>query len=94
MAHSAFISYAREDAEFALRLAEDLKDAGAAAWLDQLDILPGDLWDIAVERALKNCPRMLVILSPASVTSTHVLDEVSYALQKKKTVIPLLYRDC
>jgi maltose alpha-D-glucosyltransferase/alpha-amylase len=93
VAHSAFISYAREDAEFALRLAEDLKDAGAAAWLDQLDILPGDLWDIAVERALKDCPRMLVILSPASVTSTNVLDEVSYALQKKKTVIPLLYRD-
>ncbi len=63
-------------------------------WLDKLDILPGELWDIAVERALYNCPRMLVILSPASESSPNVRDEVSFALWKEKTVIPVLYRDC
>ena len=35
---SAFFSYSREDAQFALRLAEDLKAAGANVWMDQLDI--------------------------------------------------------
>ena len=64
---TAFISYSREDSEFALRLAGDLKAAGAAVWLDQLDIAPGQRWARAVQSALNDCPRMLVILSPASV---------------------------
>lgn len=91
---TAFISYSREDSEFALRLAEDLKAAGAAAWLDQLDIAPGQRWARAVQDALNDCPRMLVILSPASASSTNVDDEVSFALEEKKTVIPVIYRDC
>jgi len=93
-AQTAFISYSREDSEFALKLAEDLKAAGAAMWLDQLDIAPGQRWARAVEDALHACPRMLVILSPASANSTNVDDEVSFALEEKKTVIPVLYRDC
>ena len=91
---TAFISYSREDSEFALRLAEDLKAAGAAVWLDQLDIQPGQRWARAVQDALNDCPRMLVILSPSSVDSTNVEDEVSFALEEKKTVIPVLYREC
>jgi hypothetical protein len=93
-APAAFFSYCREDSDFALRLAEDLKAAGASVWLDQLDIVPGQRWDRAVEDALANCPRMLVILSPASVDSTNVMDEVSFALEEKKTVIPIIYKDC
>jgi len=56
---TAFISYARQDSsEFALQLAEDLKAAGAAVWLDQLDIVEGELWDNAVQQAMTSCPRM------------------------------------
>jgi len=51
-APAAFFSYSREDSEFALRLAEDLKAAGAVVWIDQLDISPSEEWDIAVEEAL------------------------------------------
>jgi len=90
----AFCSYCREDSAFALRLAGDLKAAGAHVWLDQLDIVPGQRWDRAVEDALAACPRMLVILSPVSVESTNVMDEVSAALEADKTVIPVIYGDC
>ncbi len=90
----AFFSYSRDDSDFALKLAGDLKAGGASVWLDQVDITPGDQWDRAVEDALTNCPRLLVILSPASVSSRNVMDEVSFALEKGKTVIPVLYRDC
>jgi hypothetical protein len=93
-APAAFFSYCREDSDFALRLAGDLKAAGASVWLDQMDIIPGQRWDRAVEDALTNCPRMLVILSPTSVNSTNVMDEVSFALEEKKTVIPVVYKDC
>ena len=91
---TAFLSYSRTDSEFALRLSEDLKAAGAAIWLDQTDIDPGEEWDLAVERALLDCPRMLVILSPVSVVSPNVRDEISFALKKRKTIIPVLYQDC
>jgi hypothetical protein len=89
-----FFSYARADAEFVLRLAKDLRSAGINLWVDQLDIRAGDRWDSAVERALKRCPYLLVILSPASVASHNVMDEVSVALETKKRIVPVHYRDC
>jgi hypothetical protein len=91
---AAFFSYCREDATFALRLAEDLKAGGANVWLDQLDIKPGQEWDKAIEVALTSAPRMLVILTPASVQSRNVQNEIIFAVNKKKTIIPVLCRDC
>ncbi|MEO8048778.1 MAG: TIR domain-containing protein [Acidobacteriota bacterium] len=91
---SAFFSYCRADSDFALKLAEDLKAAGANVWMDQLDIEPGTPWDCAVEEALIKSSCMLVILSPVSATSNNVRDEVSFALSRQKRVIPILYRDC
>jgi len=93
-ASSAFISYSRDDSEFALRLAKDLKAAGASVWLDQLDIPFGGNWDNAIEDALIAAQYMVLILSPASARSNNVRDEVSYALEQGKIVIPVLYQDC
>jgi TIR domain/WD domain, G-beta repeat len=93
-APAAFFSYCREDSDFALRLAEDLKATGAAVWIDQLDIEPGQRRDRTVEDALNTCPRMLVILSPASVQNENVRDEISFGFRKQKTIIPVLHLDC
>jgi hypothetical protein len=71
-----------------------LRAKGANIWLDQLDIKSGQHWDKAVQDALSNCPRFLVILSPTAVESKNVMDELSFALEENKTVIPILYRDC
>ena len=90
----AFVSYSRADTDFVLRLCQDLRAAGASIWLDQLDIHPGEDWDEAIERGLSECGRMLAVLSPKSVSSQNVLDEIGYALSKKKAIIPVLYRDC
>lgn len=90
----AFVSYSRANAEFALKLAEDLKNGGANVWLDQLDIEPGQRWARAVQAALNAAPRVLVILSSASVSSTNVEDEVAFSLEKRKSIIPILYQDC
>lgn len=91
---TAFLSYAREDSDFALTLAKDLKSAGACVWLDQLDISPGQHWDSAIQEALASCAHALVILSPSSTNSNNVMDEVSYALDEQKTVIPVLHKEC
>ena len=90
----AFLSYAREDAEFVLRLAKDLRVGGAGVWVDQLDIAPGQRWDRAVEDALAKCLELVVILSPSAVESTNVMDEVSLALEDGKMVVPVLHSQC
>jgi hypothetical protein len=89
-----FFSYSRSDSEFVLKLAKDLRKAGANIWLDQLDIKPGSHWDSSIETALNKSTDLIIILSPASVASNNVMDEVSFALETNKTVIPVLLAEC
>ena len=90
-----FFSYSRIDAsDFALKLYNDLQKCGANIWIDQLDIEGGKRWDAEIEKALKACQCVLFIVSEESVISDNVLDEVSYALKKKKQVIPIFISDC
>ena len=89
-----FFSYSRSDSEFALKLGKDLRDKGANIWLDQLDISPGSTWDVEVENALNSSAFMLALLSPDSMASKNVMDEVSYGIEEKKKVIPVLIRNC
>ena len=89
-----FISYARADGEFVLRLAAELRAKGVSLWLDKFDIKPGADWGRSVDAALEACETFLIILSPASVASDNVLDELTTALDDKKRIVPLLYQAC
>jgi hypothetical protein len=91
---AAFISYSRADSEFALKLAQDLKAAGIEVWLDQLDIRPGHEWDDAIEGALTRANRVIMVLSPTSVASRNVRNEIAVALDEGKDIIPILHLDC
>jgi hypothetical protein len=59
-----FFSYARKDAEFALKLAGDLRASGVNVWIDQLDIRFGDIEGLVIEKALRDCQGMIAIMSP------------------------------
>lgn len=89
-----FFSYSRDDSEFVLKLAHQLRDAGASIWLDQLDIAPGNHWDSTIEEALQRSGYLLVFLSKTSVESNNVMDEVSFAVEEQKTVVPVIIEDC
>jgi len=91
---SAFVSYSRDDLEFVLCLAGDLKAKGAKVWMDKLDILPGKSWADEIQAAVAQCSRMLIVMSPTSVASRNVQAEVGYAISEGKEVIPIFYRDC
>ncbi|MEP7254016.1 MAG: toll/interleukin-1 receptor domain-containing protein, partial [Ginsengibacter sp.] len=89
-----FFSYSRADGSaFALRLALDLKKEGFNVWIDQEDIRAGSEWDLEIEKALETCDCLLFIETEKSVSSNNVLDEVYYALEQKKKVIPLIVVD-
>jgi len=89
-----FLSYSRTDEELALRVANDLIAAGVSVWVDQYDIRASQHWDSAIEAAVRHCGGMLVILSPRSAQSSNVADEVAFALDAGKCVIPFLIEKC
>lgn len=89
-----FFSYSRADgSDFALRLALDLKKEGFNVWIDQQDIRAGSEWDLEIEKALETCDCLLFVETEKSVISNNVLDEVYYALEQKKKVIPVILQD-
>jgi hypothetical protein len=89
-----FISYSRKDKEFALELARALKSAGHFVWLDQLDIPTGARWDDEVEKALRECDIFLIVMTAASISSENVKDEIGYAIDHRKRIIPVLLEEC
>ncbi len=88
-----FISYAREDKEFALKLATDLRAVGREIWIDK-NIKAGESWPSKLQQAIENCEYFVVILSPHSVNSEYVLKEISAANSKNKIIVPVLYHKC
>lgn len=89
-----FFSYSRIDgAQFAFRLAVDLKKEQFDVWIDQEDIRAGSEWDLEIEKALESCDFLLFIETASSVKSDNVLDEVYYAMEQRKKVIPLIVVD-
>ncbi|MBL0712102.1 MAG: acyl carrier protein [Desulfosarcina sp.] len=89
-----FLSYSREDSEFALKLAQDLRSAGLNIWIDQIDITAGMRWDRSIEKAMEACGCFIILLSPDSVGSFNVMDELAFALEERKKIVPVLYRSC
>ena len=89
-----FISYSRTNKEFALKLARELKAAGFPIWLDQLDIPTGTRWDDEIEKALRECRIFMVILTPASIASDNAKDEIGYAIDHGKRILPVLLEEC
>jgi formylglycine-generating enzyme required for sulfatase activity len=86
---STFISYSRTDSAIAIRLAKDLRSAGYDVWLDQLDIPTGARWDDEVEIALEACTTFMIVLSPESMQSQNVKDEIGYAIDAGKDILPV-----
>jgi len=89
-----FISYSRVNQEFALKLAGELRASKFAVWLDQLDIPTGARWDNELEKALNECGIFLVILTPASIASENVKDEIGFAIDHGKHILPVLLDEC
>jgi hypothetical protein len=89
-----FISYSRENVTFAEQLFQDLSDYDLKIWMDMHSIHHGANWDAEVQKGLDSSDLMVVLLSPASVSSQNVADEWSYFLEKNKPIVPLLIAPC
>jgi len=89
-----FISYSRVNKEFASKLAKGLRAESYPVWFDLFDIPTGSRWDDEVERALRECAIFMIILTPASIASENVKDEIGYAIDHGKRILPVLLENC
>ena len=88
------LSYSRNDSQFADTLYRLLESHGYDVWIDRRNIEIGTRWDRSIQTAIDARSHLVVILSPTSATSENVADEWSYALDERKTVIPVYYQTC
>lgn len=84
------ISHSTQDKWIATRIAEDLATAGADAFLDAKDIKTGESIDGAIQKHLRECDEMLMLLSPAALASSWVLIEIGGAKVLGMPLIPIL----
>jgi len=60
---AVFLSYAREDADAAKRIAEALRAFGVEVWFDQNELRGGDSWDANIRGQIRSCALFVPIVS-------------------------------
>jgi DNA helicase-2/ATP-dependent DNA helicase PcrA len=91
----AFISYSRKDIEHATKINARLNAQDIRTWQDTSDIDAGEYWDDEIEGALSSATlsHVLVLISQNSINSENVKNEIVYALNEQKQVIPVIIGD-
>lgn len=92
MSKDIFISYSRRDQEFVTRLASDLDAHVAGVWLDQSAIRAGQKWHDEILEGIRDCKALVLVLSPDSIASPYVREELDKALALGKPILPVIYR--
>ena len=87
-----FISYSRRNLDFAKQLVDDLQKAGLKVWFDQISIEPGEQWDAAIEKGLQSAIAVIVIISPDSMESVNVRNEINFARDNDQLILPVLFQ--
>ncbi len=97
-----FLCHASADKPAVRKLHRYLKQRGITPWLDELNLLPGQKWEIEIPKALHSSDVILVCLSKNSVTKegyvqkeiTFALDKASEKLEETIFIIPTKLEEC
>ncbi len=63
---AVFLSYASQDTEAVLRIAEALRAAGVEVWFDQNELVGGDAWDAKIRGQIASCALFVPVISAAT----------------------------
>jgi hypothetical protein len=83
-----FVCYAHDDRETVLAQIDWLKSQGFGVWFDGA-IEAGSRWSDDLARAVEGCAAFLYFMSPRSVSSRYCLDEVHFALECSRPIVPV-----
>ena len=85
-----FISYSRRDSLFVERLAAAVEGRGKAVWLDTEGIEAGEVFPIALRRAIEGSDAFVFVITPDSVASQFCEQEIEHAQTLGKRILPVL----
>lgn len=85
-----FVSYSRRDAQFVRRIADSISERGKEVWLDTEGIADGEVFPAAIKRAIEQSDAFLFVITPAAVDSAYCENEVEYAKEMQKRIVPVL----
>src|ERR1044072_8672601 len=86
-----FISHSSQDKWVARKISEDLNRIGIETFLDEKDIGTGESIDDAIGQHLLESDELLIIISPASLSSQWVFVEIGGAKALGKRLVPILF---
>ncbi len=86
----AFISYAREDQDFARRLHAALEAAGHSLWVDWESIHPSSDWFTEIAEGIDQSDAVIYIVTGTSVRSSECRAELDHAQRARIRIIPVL----
>lgn len=96
-----FLSYAKNEIGLVLNLAEELKNAGGTVWFDRWNLVPGDSWDTAIEKAIRTSDAFVACLSNEYTRSGYKQKEIHLALEASLRrppgcgfIIPFILKPC
>lgn len=82
-----FVCYAHDERKFVLEQIGWLREQGIDIWFDEA-IEAGNRWSEDLARAVEGCAAVLFFLSPTSATSRYCLDEIHFALECGRPIVP------
>ncbi len=96
---TVFISYSSQDKEFAAHLARSLRRSGFDVWYDEWEISIGDSIVDKVFDGIKDSDCLVIVLSPVSVSSSWVKEELNTAVMRRISernirILPVLKDTC
>ncbi|HUY01446.1 MAG TPA: TIR domain-containing protein [Candidatus Deferrimicrobium sp.] len=83
-----FVSYSHIDKKEVYSDMEWLFKNGFRIWYDE-GIPPSSEWPAEIESAINNCSFFIIFISPNAIESKNVQNEIFYALQLKKSILPI-----
>lgn len=87
-----FISYSKQNIDFARHLRRLLQDQGFAVWMDETQLGASEKWWSSIEQNIISCTAFIIIMSPASKISDWVEREILVAEDPdyQKPLFPVL----
>lgn len=93
MKHQVFISYSRRDEQSVESIKAILDENQIPYWIDKEGIFSGENYKEVIVDAIEVAKVVIFVSSANSNASINVIRELGYAVQQRKTIIPVLLDD-
>src|SRR5690349_13775923 len=93
MSHPVFVSYATADRKQALSVCNAIERRGIKCWISTRDVEPGENYQEAIVRSIRDAPAVLLVFSEAANSSDEIKKELSLASRYHVPVMALRIED-